>query len=267
MTGPTGTAPPARGPRQDPGMPWIEPGAGWPEVVGTLTTTRSGPYGAKRSGPYGWNLADHVGDAPRAVAGHRRELARLTRIAQVQWLNQVHGTVCIEASQASVDTVPRADAAWTAERGIGLAVLTADCVPAVLCDRAGTVVGVAHGGWRGLVDGVIESLVTALPVAPGQLIAWLGPAISRQAYQVGGEVVARITACNHGAHLVERCVAEDAEPDRFRVDLFALAEALLRQAGVGQVMGSGSCTFADPRFFSYRRSAVTGRMATLAWLR
>ncbi|MEQ8857702.1 MAG: peptidoglycan editing factor PgeF [Pseudomonadales bacterium] len=248
---------------------WVAPPAAfWPAGVRALTTSRIGPDGGAS-----WNLADHVGDDPARVAGNRRVLMQRTGVGAVQWLAQVHGSRCIEATPARVDRVPEADAAWTRHAQLGLAVLSADCVPVVVCDRAGTLVGVAHGGWRGLVGGVLEGLIAALPVAPSELVAWLGPAIGPGAYEVGGDVVDAVAAMDAGGELVNACFrasdpapGKGADAGRVRLDLFALGEQLLRRAGVREVLGGRWCTYSDERWFSYRREGRTGRMATLAWL-
>ncbi len=163
--------------------------------------------------------------------------------------------------------MPDADAAWTTERGLGLAILTADCIPLVLCDRLGSVLAVAHGGWRGLISGVIEQLVGQLPVAPDDLLAWLGPAIGPGAYEVGPDVAEavndRVGAGEGEAPVLTRGVSED----RWQLDLFELSSRLLGGCGVTSVCSQRLCTASDARFYSYRRDGRTGRMATLAWLR
>jgi YfiH family protein len=252
--------------------PWIEPeadpagttGPPLPDRLRVLTTVR---WGGVSVGPYaGLNLALHVGDDPTAVAENRRRLQADTRCERIQWLNQVHGTVCIRSTAENWQSVPDADAAWTTESGLGLAILTADCVPLVLCDRRASVLAVAHGGWRGLVSGVIEQLVAQLPVPPDDLLAWLGPAIGPDAYEIGPEVAAAV---------IDRVGSETGEwpvlrrgvsADRWQLDLFALSSRLLGDCGITSVHSQRLCTASDARFFSYRRDGVTGRMATLAWL-
>jgi len=246
---------------------WVTPPDGrWPRAVGALTTTRHGPEGTGRAG-LGWNLASHVGDGPAAVAANRNSLAAATGVSQIQWLDQVHGAACVGATPASAGEAPQADAAWTAERGLGVAVLTADCVPVVVADRAGTVVGVAHGGWRGLVAGVLEALVADMPVAGHELLAWIGPAIGPEAFEVGEDVIEAIAALDGGAALIVRCARPHPAPGKHFVDLFALTGALLERQGVEDVGGERLCTFHDERFYSFRREGRTGRMVTLAWLR
>lgn len=241
---------------------WQHPSAhAWPPRVRAVTTSRRGPAGQEP-----WNLADHVGDDPAAVAANRRTLLELTGLTRVQWLAQVHGRRCVAATASTAAGVPEADAAWTDEPGLGLAVLTADCVPAVICDRAGSVVGVAHGGWRGLVGGVLESLVAALPVPAADLVAWLGPAIGPQAYEVGDDVRAALAALPDGRALAGECLRPGRASGKHHLDLFTLSERLLARVGVATVPEARCCTFGDRRFFSYRREGRTGRMVTLAWL-
>ncbi|MFU8815709.1 MAG: polyphenol oxidase family protein [Pseudomonadales bacterium] len=271
---------------------WVGPPSGhWPASVGVVCTTRRGrgAVAGHSQGPYAYlNLATHVGDEPHAVTANRQILVASTGVERVQWLDQVHGRRCIEASSQTAALVPEADAAWTSERGLGLAVLTADCVPVVICDRAGSLVAVAHAGWRGLVGGVLTSVVDALtgvadaltgvadaltgvadalPAAPTELLAWIGPAIGPEAYEVGEEVVAAVAALGDGGPLSRACVRPGPKPGKYQLDLFTLSERLLQQAGVPVVHCERLCTHSDPRFYSYRRDSVTGRMATLAWLR
>lgn len=160
---------------------WIQPDWPAPARVKALSTTRAGGVG---KAPYDTlNLGTHVGDDPSRVADNRG-IVRQALPAEPRWLNQVHGSTVVDA--AAGDGVPDADAAFTREPGRVCAVMTADCLPVLLCDRAGTVVAAAHAGWRGLFDGVIEATVEAMGVPPGQLLAWLGPAIGPDAFEVGG---------------------------------------------------------------------------------
>lgn len=240
------------------------PAAHWPAGVGALATTRRGA--AEATGEFGFNLADHVGDRQGAVAANRQTLCRAIGVADVQWLRQVHGHRCVAATSAMVRTVPEADAAWTTVPGLAVAVLTADCVPVVVADRHGTVVGVAHGGWRGLVGGVVEALVAALPAAPADLVAWIGPAIGPDAYEVGDDVAGAVRGLDAGGTLAAASLYRGRAPGKHQLDLFALTTLLLERAGVGEVHCERLCTYSDERFYSYRREGRTGRMATLAWL-
>ena len=233
----------------------------WPAPSGVraLVTTRRGGVSA---GSYAsLNLATHVGDDGSAVTANRHRLRHALGLpVEPAWLEQVHGT--------GVAVLPRtahgaADAAVTFARGNVCAVLVADCLPVFLASRAGDRVGIAHAGWRGLVAGVVEATVAALDCEPGSLIAWLGPSIGPEAFEVGHEVRDAFLARDPGASVAFRPGREG----RFLADLPALARRRLATAGVTAVHGGGLCTHADPaRFYSYRRDGATGRMATLAWL-
>ncbi|QKT02980.1 peptidoglycan editing factor PgeF [Ectothiorhodospiraceae bacterium 2226] len=245
--------------------------ADWPAPPGVraCTTTRAGGVSAP---PYeSLNLALHVGDDPQAVAANRARLREALALpGEPCWLNQVHGMRVAAADELCVSGAPRgrpgavppeADAAHTAQGGVVLAVLTADCLPVVFAARRGERLAVAHAGWRGLAAGVLEATVAAMQVPGAEILAWLGPAIGPRAFEVGPEVR-------------DAFVAQDAASagaftpgpgDRSYADLYALARRRLARVGVTSVYGGGACTFHDPRFYSYRRAATTGRMATLVW--
>ena len=239
---------------------WIVPD--WPVAgrVRVLSTLRAGGVS---EGPYAsLNVAAHVGDRPQAVAANRvllREAAHLP--AEPLWLEQVHGTDVIRHPGESL--VVRADASVAFEPGRVCAVMTADCLPVVLTDPGGTRVGVAHAGWRGLLDGVVEATIAALGTSPAELRAWLGPAIGPEAFEVGGEVRTAFADRNPAAAGYFR----PNQRNRYQADLYGLARLALAAAGVSSVHGGGWCTHRESeRFFSFRRDGVTGRMATLAWL-
>lgn len=240
---------------------WIVPE--WPAApqVRVLSTLRAGGVS---DGPYAsLNLAAHVGDRPEAVAANRRLLGEAAHLpGEPLWLEQVHG-VDVARHQGTDVAPPRADAAVAFGRGRVCAVLTADCLPVVLVDRAATRVGVAHAGWRGLLAGVVQATVAALEVPAAQLHAWLGPAIGPAAFEVGPEVRDAFRARDARN---DACFAANPR-GRYQADLYRLARVALADAGVDSVHGGGWCTHDDPeRFFSFRRDGVTGRMATLAWL-
>lgn len=245
----------------------IQPDWPAPDRVLALATTRQG--GSSRAPFDALNLAGHVGDAPGAVATNREILhSLLPRDTRIQWLNQCHGTAVIKASDAAVEA-PEADASWVDRPGVACAVLTADCLPLLLCDRAGTVVASAHAGWRGLLAGILERTVAAVPAEPANLLAWLGPAIGPAAFEVGPEV--RDAFCDApGADALEHaCFRVSAlRSGHWVADLYALARLRLRRVGVDRVYGGDFCTARDPRrFFSYRRDGSTGRMASLIQLK
>lgn len=239
-----------------------------PAKVHVLATTRNGGVSG---GPWtSLNLGDHVGDDPAAVAKNRL-LLRTHLPAEPVWLKQVHGTYCCDAqvlSSAGNSMPPEADAAFSRTPGVVCAVLTADCLPLLLCDAAGSVVAAAHAGWRGLAAGVIESTVAAMGVPGERLLAWLGPAIGPENFEVGGEVRAAFVA-----HDPQAAAAFVARPGgKWLCDIYLLARQRLAALGVrhvfgGHAAGANFCTVRDAaRFYSYRRDGVTGRMASLIWL-
>jgi len=207
------------------------------------------------------NLALHVGDDADSVHANRARLrAALQLPSEPRWLEQVHGNRVLDLDHES--PAP-ADGAVTTRAGVVCAVLTADCLPVLLCDRAGRRVGVAHAGWRGLRDGVLPAAVAALGADPGQLVAWLGPAIGQAAYEVGADVRDAFVAASPAA---SRRFASNPR-GRWQADLYGLARDALAGAGVLSVHGGGFCTSTEAdRFFSHRREAPCGRMAALVWL-
>ena len=236
----------------------IVPGWDAPAGVKAVVTTRSGGISAAPWGSF--NLGDHVGDSPAAVAENRRRLRRLLP-AEPVWLKQVHGTACLDAAAAV--TGAEADAVWTRQRGVVCAVMTADCLPILLCDDAGVVVAAVHAGWRGLAGGVIESAVSAMAEAPERLLAWIGPAIGPTAFEVREDVRETFTSADPKSDAAFVAKAGG----KFWCDLPRLALERLFALGVRRVTSADLCTVSDPaRFFSFRRDGVTGRMATCIWL-
>jgi YfiH family protein len=243
---------------------WLRPD--WrdaPANVRALSTLRSGGVSA---GPWAsFNLAQHVGDEPEAVRANRERLRREAGLpAEPLWLEQVHGIDVVEHPGEAPARPPRADAAVAFGPGRVCVVMTADCLPVVFVDRAGTRVGVAHAGWRGLAGGVLEATVAALRCEPDELVAWLAPAIAQPAFEVGPEVREAYVqkAAEHATAFVPNAAG------RFQADLYLLARQALARAGVTRVTGGGHCASAEAQqFFSFRRDGGrTGRMATLAWL-
>jgi YfiH family protein len=207
------------------------------------------------------NLALHVADDPAAVAANRARLRAGLRLpAEPCWLEQVHGTRILDLDGEASGP---ADGAVTARPGVVCAVLTADCLPVLLCDAAGQRVAVAHAGWRGLLNGVLPAAVAAIGRPPAELLAWLGPAIGQAAYEVGAEVREAFVARAPAAEM-------RFDPNlqgRWQADLYGLARDALAAAGVRSVHGGGYCTYTEAeRFFSHRREAPCGRMATLIWI-
>lgn len=228
-----------------------------PARVRACVTTRAGGVSV---GPFtSLNLGDHVGDDPQAVAENRRRLVAALG-CRPAWLRQVHGTRVVEADPAQV---AEADGCWTAAPGIACSSMTADCLPVLFCDRAGSRVAAAHAGWRGLAGGVLEATLEALALPAEQVLAWLGPAIGPQAFEVGPEVREAFLASHPEA---AQAFVPSHNPGKFLADLYQLARIRLVARGITAVYGGGFCTFSDPRFFSYRRAARTGRFASLVWL-
>lgn len=239
---------------------WITPE--WP-LAGQVRVVSTLRGGGVSDGPYAsLNLAAHVGDRPEAVAANRLLLREAVHLpAEPLWLEQVHGVAIVRHGEVTRGV--RADAAVAFEPGRVCAVMTADCLPVVLADRAGTRVAVAHAGWRGLLSGILEATVAGLSGKAGDLHAWLGPAIGPEAFEVGAEVREAYVARLPGSGA---CFARN-ERGRYLADLYGLARLTLERAEVGAIHGGGWCTHGDgERFFSFRRDGVTGRMATLAWL-
>lgn len=232
----------------------------WPAPINvkSLQTTRAGGIS---SPPYdSLNLGDHVGDSPLAVERNRILLNRLLPSEPV-WLEQVHGIRVANADMASC--LPQADACIARHRAAVCVVMTADCLPVLLCDTQGSVVGAAHAGWKGLAAGVIEATVQAMDVAPENIMVWLGPAISQNEFEVGDEVRAAFVA-------IQPQAASAFIPGRngkWFADLCALARLRLNALGITAIHGGGYCTYRErERFFSYRRDGATGRMGTFIWL-
>jgi YfiH family protein len=250
---------------------WIVPDWTVPANVHALSTTRCGgfslpPYDGGNGGG-GMNLGLHVGDDPDHVLQNRARLQeRLGPGVAPTWLEQVHGADVVVASRRP-STVPRADASIAAEAGAVCAILTADCLPVLFCDSGGTVVGAAHGGWRGLVAGVLANTVEAMRKQGAQDIqAWLGPAIGPTRFEVGEEVVRAFEELSPS--LAAAFAPVPSKPGKYLADIYRLARLQLSALGIDRVSGGGFCTVDDSRrFYSYRRDGVTGRMASLIWLR
>lgn len=246
------------------GAGWITPAWPAPARVRALATTRTG--GVSEAPFDALNLGAHVGDDPARVAANRERLQRrLGAEVTLTWLQQVHGTRVVDAALAAGNAPPEADAVTTVQSQLACLVMTADCLPVLFCDRAGSRVAAAHAGWRGLADGVLEATLATFDGDPTELICWLGPAIGPAAFEVGGEVRARFVADLPASAAAFRVQA--GGEDKWLADLYALARLRLARAGVIAVHGGDLCTFGDSeRFFSYRRDGVTGRMASLIWL-
>jgi len=220
-----------------------------------------------QAGADGLNLGAQCGDDPAFVAANRERLAaRLP--SQPVWLDQVHGVRVHRAGCAGGGAaVSATDASVTDRSGVVLAVLSADCLPVLLTNHEGTVVGAAHAGWRGLAGGVVEAMVAAarrLASSDARWLAWLGPAIGPLSFEVGDEVREAFMA--HSAQAGTAFLA-GREAGKWQADLYLLARQRLAELGIDSVHGGGRCTVGDPeRYFSYRRDRTTGRLASLIWI-
>jgi hypothetical protein len=242
--------------------PWILPDWPAPRGVHAAVTTRHGP--GVSTGPYArFNLGLRSGDAAEAVASNRDALHHALDLpAAPRWLRQVHGTTVAELGPLASAEEPQADAAVAHLPGTVLAILTADCLPVLLCSEDGARIGAAHAGWRGLAAGVLEATVAAMGTPPARLLAWLGPCIGAASYEVGEEVRAAFVERNPEA---AACFAA-ARPGHWFCDLAGLARRKLAAAGVKHIHGGGFDTLTDERFYSYRRDgAHSGRFASLIW--
>ena len=228
--------------------------ADWPAPsnVHTWITTRQGGVSQGRFASL--NVGDHVGDDLAAVAENRRRVQAYVPLPLV-YLRQVHGNRVVHAADY-LGTPPEADAAFDRSR-------PADCLPVLLCDRAGSVVAAAHAGWRGLAGGVLENTIAAMQADPADLLAWLGPAIGPDAFEVGGDVLAAFTQADPAAE----AAFEPIGSGKYLANIYLLATQTLRRAGVSQIYGGQHCTVLErDRFFSYRRDGQTGRMVSTVWL-
>ncbi|NGZ84615.1 peptidoglycan editing factor PgeF [Duganella aceris] len=256
---------------------WLIPHwPGLPANVGVLSTTRRGgvspaPYD-DGMGSGGLNLGTHVGDQPHMVAQNRSILTEQLPGVPA-WLSQVHGTAVVDLARVAPQQVPEADASLSTIAGKVCVIMTADCLPVLFCDREGKTVAAAHAGWRGLANGVLERTVEAMRAAgAGELMAWMGPAIGQYQFEVGPDVMQAFLA---GAvddsgvrHVTAAFSPIEGKPGKQLCDIYGLARYLLHRAGVMEVHGGEFCTVSNSgRFYSFRRDGVTGRQASLIWIK
>lgn len=235
-----------------------------PANVGIAMTNRHGGVSVH---PYdSLNLGLHVGDAPELVMANRELLCKqLALTAEPVWLEQVHGTHVLNLDALSlapaVDT-QIADASYSRTASQVCAIMTADCLPVLLCNQAGTEVAAAHAGWRGLCDGVIEATAAQFSSPMDELIAYLGPAIGPQKFEVGVEVQQAFCTLHPQA-----AVCFIPSGNKYLADIIGLAKLRLSLLGINHIYSADICTVSDTDYFSYRRDKVTGRMASLIWLK
>ena len=239
-----------------------------PACVHAWVATRKAP--GVSGPPYDrCNLGDHVGDDPIAVRRNRECVQSALALPSAPlWLSQVHGVDVLDASRHAgpPGVAPVADAAYTRHPGQVLVVMTADCLPLLICADDGSEVAAVHAGWRGLAAGVIEATVEKMRTPPGRLIAWLGPAIGPQAFEVGADVRAAFLPSAGGAAAFVPIPARDGV-DKWHCDLYQLARLRLAAQGISRTSGGDACTVTDAaNYFSHRRDRMTGRIATLIWM-
>ncbi len=240
-------------------MNFIQPNWLAPNNIKACTTLRTNGENHPN-----FNLATHVGDDLKKVLENRAQLKELLKLpSEPIWLKQIHSSVVVKALPKNRDT--EADASFTDQANKVCVVLTADCLPILVCDRKGTHVAAIHAGWRGLAGGVIEATLKALNLPHQELIVWLGPAISQHHYEIGEEVYH--TFINKNPELIA-AFAPTTKKDHWLADLYTLARLCFKKQGVKNVFGGDYCTYKDLKsFYSYRRDGEkTGRMASLIWI-
>ncbi len=250
-----------RGMSEERPLSWLVPDWPAPAAVRAISTTREGGLSTP---PYdSFNLGEHVGEASDVVMANRMRLCSVLSLhAEPAWLKQVHGNTVIDCAHWQLGVEADASVAFSAASVC--AVQTADCLPVLFCDVSATCVAAAHAGWRGLAAGVLEATVEALELPANRVMAWLGPAIGAEVFEVGDEVRQQFVSYDAEAEVAFR----PSGSDRWLADIYQLARLRLRSIGVDAVYGGGLCTYSDAqRFYSYRRDgANTGRMASLIWL-
>ena len=246
--------------------------AQWPRprenLIGFTTTvmgaqSESGTLAVASAQP-----AQSQGEVNRQRLAEALAAAADTETVDVQWLRQVHGAHCIYATPKTISDIPIADAVWTDQVGIALAIQSADCVPVLLAHESSALIAAAHGGWRGLLGGVLEQLVGVLPAAAEQLQAWIGPCISVSHFEVGEDVWGPVIS-----QCPDAVFPHPADSNKRMVDLVTLTRWQLRRCGINQIAAAQKCTYADPMFYSHRQTTVelgagatTGRMASVIML-
>lgn len=239
-------------------MSIIKPNWSIPNNVEALYTTRS--EGVSQKPWDGFNLATHVDDQVNDVLKNRAILLEKAKLAhEPEWLNQTHS---IDVAQLDGSKIRDADAAITKQIGQVAVVLTADCLPLLICNQQGNEVAAIHAGWKGMLDGIITKTIKKMQSKPSELTVWLGPAISQKYFEVGDEV--RQQFCDAYSNVAQYFIPNK---DKYMADLYGLAKEQLQQMGIQSIHGGEFCSFADnDKFYSYRRDGVTGRMASLIWI-
>ncbi|WP_145513180.1 purine nucleoside phosphorylase YfiH [Yersinia massiliensis] len=234
----------------------------WPMPAGVkaCSTTR---HGGISTPPYdSLNLGTHVGDVTASVSANRQRLVALAGLPQMPvWLEQVHGTRVLHLDGEVTPNV-QADAVYSRVAGQVCAVMTADCLPVLFCSVKGDEVAAAHAGWRGLCAGVLEQTLAQFNAAPASIMAWLGPAIGPQQFEVGEDVKQAFSDID-----TQAASAFIPSGSKYLADIYSLARMRLQAAGIHAIYGGDHCTVTEKQqFFSYRRDGMTGRMASLVWV-
>lgn len=235
--------------------------ADWPapRQVRTLITTRKGGVS---QGVFGsLNVGAHVGDDAQCVAENRARVQRQVPVT-IAYLNQTHSNQVVQAASA-LNQLHNADAAVDSSGQVACAVMTADCLPVLFCDRAGSIVAAAHAGWRGLASGILQNTVAAMKVNPLEIMAYFAPAIGADSFEVGQEVWDVFVGQHPNAESAFRPLGDG----KYLADIYQLARQILQREGVNQIFGGEHCTVIErEHFFSYRRDGQTGRMLSAIWL-
>ncbi|OQQ01849.1 multi-copper polyphenol oxidoreductase [Vibrio splendidus] len=245
-------------------MSMIIPNWNAPKNVKAFASTR---FDGFSTGAYqGLNLGTHVGDDASLVENNRARLKQHANMpAAPVWLNQTHSTDVVTVLHPTADILD-ADGAFTTAKGVVCSAMTADCLPVILTDTKGTQVAAVHAGWRGLAGGILENAVAKFSNlgSENKIIAWLGPAIGKQAFEVGEDVLEAFVSFDSQAKLAFEA---KSEPGKWLANMSQLATQRLNKVGVTSVTDSNLCTFDDAdAFYSYRRDGITGRQATFIWL-
>jgi YfiH family protein len=232
---------------------WIAPHWPAPTWVRAITTTRDFA-----------NLALRENADPQTLLNRLKLKQQFNLKQEPAWLTQTHSPRVIKEEGERIHQ-EKADGAWTQKRGLPCVVLTGDCLPLLLTDTKGSFVGAVHCGWRGILNNIIENAITQIkPKAEGEILAWMGPAISRSVYEVGSDVRDPFLAQNLA---FESAFKSALQPGKWWADLHQLARLKLQQSGIVSIYGSEHCTYTDKEaFYSYRRDKTPNRMATLIWL-
>lgn len=231
-----------------------------PDRIKALSTTRQGGFSLP---PYdGFNLGTHVGDEPKTVIKNRDYLVDVAQLPESpRWLNQIHGTRVINSNDWQLDI--DADAIFSQQNNHICTIMTADCLPLLLCNKQGDTVAAIHAGWRGLAAGIIEKTIAEFRCSPQDILVWLGPAIGPNQFEVGTDVYQNFT--QHSAKASQAFQQTDAA--HYLADIYLLARQRLTALGITAIFGGDLCTASDKQhFFSYRRDNITGRMASMIWI-